>query len=293
MNKLKTISKLIKGTAQYSRFIISPDIDRESKVNAELKDIGYIILPEFSSNEIGVFYNADKNNHVIIHKGTQLTSQTMATDIQSDFDLTMSGIGAKKQFLKRRDDTVEIIRSIKEINPSTSIELGGESLGGATSSYAFSYLDDKEGKYLHDNIDSLTTLNPAFPPKYLLPKKIDSVLFDLYKHVDKDTKKKIEQKPIIHHRIKTDIVSKGLEKDVPFGKVMTYELDDNKGILHSHSVNRFIELSSNNEAGEIIEEKEQEIGLSPNIDMGYNISIRSLCKQYGSQFDERCKLYTY
>ena len=68
MDKLKTISKLIKGTAQYSRFIISPDIDRESKINAEIKDIGYIILPEFTTNEIGVFYNADKNNHVIIHK---------------------------------------------------------------------------------------------------------------------------------------------------------------------------------------------------------------------------------
>tara|TARA_R100001198_G_scaffold94402_1_gene77554 strand:- start:228 stop:1106 length:879 start_codon:yes stop_codon:yes gene_type:complete len=292
MNNLKIISKLIKGTADYSRYFFSPNLDRESKVNADIKDIGYVILPEFSTNEIGVFYNADKNNHKIIHKGTQLSSKTFASDIQSDFDLVMTGIGAKKQFIKRRDDTIDIILQIKSLNPQTTIDLGGESLGGATSSYAFSYLEDEKGKYLHNNIDSLTTINPAFPPKYLLPQRIDSAFFDLYKHIDKDTKNKIEKKPITHHRIKTDIVSKGLEKGAPFGDVKTYELDDNKGILHSHSINRFLEISSEaeEEGGEKIQE-EQKISLTPNINRNYDINIKSLCKEYGEQFNERCKYY--
>ena len=291
MDRLKIISRLVKGTSTYNRFIFSPPIDREEQVNRQIQDIGYVIDADLTTNEIGVFYSKAKNNYQIIHKGTQFIGRTMPMDIQSDFDLVMSGIGAKKQFIKRRDDTTKIIKNIKSKNPSSSIDLGGESLGGATSSFAFSYLEDEEGRYLHKNIDSLTTLNPAFPPKFITPKKIDDMYLDLYKHIDSDVREKIEKKPIVHHRIRSDIVSKGLEQNIPFGNVETYELDENKGYLHSHSVERFIEMSPVEERGEINQQIIQEKNITPNINIDYNVNLKTLCNTYGSRFSERCNLY--
>ena len=50
-------------------------------------------------------------------------------------------------------------------------------------------------------------------------------------------------------------------------------------------------MSPVEERGEINQQIIQEKNITPNINIDYNVNLKTLCNTYGSRFSERCNLY--
>ncbi len=182
---------------------------------------GYKINKKLSVYDIMVYYNKEKNNYYIVHRGTQPSSRTGVADIFTDAKLFLTG---KSQRMENRlEETEDIIKVIKKKNPQATISLGGHSLGATTSSYAMT------SPYVINNIDELVTLNGFY-----------GGLVDIFKsninELDDEDIMKLNEKTT-HHRMEGDIISSEYLKTIPFGELLTYQLKE--GEFETKPLNKY------------------------------------------------------
>ena len=191
----------------------------------ELNDMslswGYKIDNKLSIYDIMVFYNKEKNNYYIVHRGTQPSSRTGVADLLTDAKLFLTG---KSQRMENRlDETEDIIKLIKRKNPESTISLGGHSLGATTSSYAMT------SPYVLNNVNELITLNGFY-----------GGLVDIYQNnmneLDDEDIMKLNEKTT-HHRMEGDIISSEYLKTIPFGELLTYQLKE--GDFETKPLNKY------------------------------------------------------
>jgi len=204
----------------------------------ELNDIGlsrgYKIDKKLSEYDIMVFYNKEKKNYFIVHRGTQPQSRTGVIDILTDMKLFFSG--SSKRIENRLEETEDIIKIIKRKNPKSTISLGGHSLGSTTSSYAMT------SPLVLNNVDELVTINGFY-----------GGLFDIFKNnIEelKDDEILMLNEKTTHHRMQGDIISSEALQNVPFGDLLTYEYKGGEFELkstdkYSHDLGHFLRTDLN------------------------------------------------
>lgn len=207
----------------YTDYFLNRD-NRKYNID-ELNDMslswGYEIDKKLSVYDIMVFYNKEKNNYYIVHRGTQPLSRTGVADIFTDAKLFLTG---KSQRMENRlEETEDIIKLIKRKNPSSTISLGGHSLGGTTSAYAMT------SPYVLNNINELVTLNGFYGG-------IVNIFQNNMNDLNDEEIMKLNEKTT-HHRMQGDIVSSEYLRSVPFGELLTYELK--QGEFETKPLNKY------------------------------------------------------
>lgn len=205
-------SKLVKVGYLYTDYLFAKKNRKydSKELNDMLRDIGYEIIEDVSIPEIMVFYNKDKNIYSIVHRGTQIQSQTGIMDIMSDLTLFMNKNSKRiEERVKETTDIIDYIKSNETPNQDAHINLIGHSLGSFSSSLSF--LDP----YNLKNINSLTTFSGAFFDSPILKEKLSKLSSDDINELNRKS---------THHRMEGDIVSLGSLKSLPFGELFSYQL---------------------------------------------------------------------
>jgi hypothetical protein len=185
--------------------------DATRRINNKLKNSGYTL----TKGKRGIAqYKHDSGFNVISVKGTDIKNHK---DIISDVKL---GLGMSKydnQFKSRRNKIKDILKENKE-----DTYLTGHSLGASIITSSMS-----KSKSIRDNVKGVHNFNTGYSPMFNK---------ELQKNLNTDDKK-ILNKKITHHHIKTDIISKSLT-DNAVGKVKEYEkVSDNP--ITNHSISSF------------------------------------------------------
>lgn len=159
---------------------------------------------DLSTDDISVYKHKVAPHHIIAHRGTDLHSDTASKQLEADFNIALGNQNADELHRERAKKTEEIVRKIKDSNPTHTIHLTAHSLGGSTAQHALS-----KSKFVRDNVKSLDTFNSG------------SSLFG-GKKLDPDSKayKDIASKSK-HHHIKGDTISENLSKSM-IGKIVKY-----------------------------------------------------------------------
>jgi hypothetical protein len=160
---------------------------------------------ELSTDDISVYRHKVDPHHIIAHRGTDLHSDTVSKQLKADFNIALGNKSADKLHRERTKKTEEIVKKIKESDPTHTIHLTAHSLGGSTAQHAIS-----KSKLVRDNVKSLDTFNSGsslFGGKELNPNS------RAYKEIARKSK---------HHYIKGDAISENVSKSM-IGKTVKYE----------------------------------------------------------------------
>lgn len=225
--------------------------------NERVNDIGYVVVEdsELSDRHITTFYNKDLNQYNIVHKGTQIDPTAYMKEATRDMDFIARRdefmfLGAKDpsgQIQDRKDDrtgfqdlandfglalgyktpdaadwrarrTKQIINKIdNELSQGKerpTIAMNGHSWGAFTAGFALSH-----SKAVRDRIDHSDMFDAGHNP-----------FSDVGLRVDKKARAQLGGGKHVHHRIKSDAVSKGMNYNKPKEQsglmVRTYKLSD-------------------------------------------------------------------
>ena len=159
---------------------------------------------DLSSPEIST-YKHNKNNHYIIsHRGTDLADKNTARkDIRADLNIALGNKEADILHKRRTKKTEEIVKHIKDKNPSHDIFLTGHSLAGSTTAHAMS-----SSKIVRDNVKEHHTFNSG------------SSLLQNKPAVSAEVKKELMSKST-HHSIRGDEISRHVANNL-IGKTKIY-----------------------------------------------------------------------
>lgn len=175
----------------------------------------YSKVEELSSNEIHTYKHNTENHHLIAHRGTDLHADTAKRDLKTDLKILTGQGSHTKVFKDRVKETENIVKKLKEKDPTTDIHLTGHSLGGTTAQNSM-----VKSKVVRDNVKSLDTFNAGTSP---LQKKGLAKSNPAYKVIaDKAT----------HHRIEGDDIS-GSAKTSLIGKVKNYKTNAKPSIARA------------------------------------------------------------
>lgn len=164
----------------------------------------YTRQQDLSSPEIST-YKHNKNNHYIIsHRGTDLADKNTAKkDIRSDLNIALGNKESDILHKRRTKKTEDIIKHIKDNDPSHDIFLTGHSLAGSTTAHAMS-----SSKIVRDNVKEHHTFNSG------------SSLLQNKPSVSADVKKELMSKST-HHAIRGDEISRHVSNNL-IGKTKIY-----------------------------------------------------------------------
>ena len=179
--------------------------ERIAKINNDLEDTNYKVIREHSNRDILTLRKETDGKTVVAVRGTDTTGKKTGIDIMADLQFAFGQSDHSNEFRKRRN---RIKNALKDSGDDKVI-LVGHSLGGGVVKHSISNSNQIRRKIIDNG--EVHTFNSAAHP----------FLRDQTK-VSKASKKALENK-VIHHRTRNDVVSKGLETMIPFGKVQTYD----------------------------------------------------------------------
>ena len=180
--------------------------ERIARINNDLEDTNYKVIREHSNRDVLTLRNETDGKTVVAVRGTDTSGKKTGIDIMADLQFAFGQSDHSNEFRKRRN---RIKNSLKDTNDDDKVILVGHSLGGGVIKYSLSNSNQIRRRIIDNG--EVHTFNSAAHP----------FLRDQTK-VSKASKKALENK-VIHHRTRNDVVSKGLEKMIPFGKVQTYD----------------------------------------------------------------------
>lgn len=195
-----------------------PNIERaHKKVSRKLNRLGYELDEKNSDKDLLTIKKG--NNIHINYSGTNINSPR---DIISDVALSVGTQKLNPQFNERKKKTREIM---KQYGDDKDYSLSGHSLGGSILMNTL-----KESKSIRDRVDKAYTFNAGYTP-----------LFHNSLKVSKPVKKELDKK-VSHHRVKGDLVSAHMNKEVAFGQLAEYKHEDkNASVLDKHKLDTFEE----------------------------------------------------
>jgi hypothetical protein len=182
--------------------------DRARDTDAMVAPLGFKLARNFSGRQMSVFKKRKPDGSFwihIAHKGTQPKNLAGIRDIISDMRIATGTAMWDSQFQERLRNSE---RAVMHFNPTT-LTMSGHSLGGAT-------MNDTvvRSKLLRQRVNQADSFDAGASPFFsnttsaLLGKKDKEHLNDV----------------LTHHRMRHDLVSKGLLYAKPPGDVKTYKL---------------------------------------------------------------------
>ena len=195
-----------------------PNIEKaHKKVNRKLNRLGYQLDENNSDKDILTIKKG--NNIHLNYSGTNINSPR---DIISDISLSLGTQNLNPQFNERKKKTRQIM---KEYGDDKKYTLSAHSLGGSILMNTL-----KDSKSIRDRVDKAYTFNAGYTP-----------LFHDSLKVSKPIKKELDNK-VSHHRVKGDLVSAHMSKEIAFGQLAEYKHSDkNASILDKHKLDTFEE----------------------------------------------------
>ncbi len=193
---------------------------------------GYTYIKDQSNDNIGVWYNLDKNEYVISHKGTDLNN---TEDIDADVSLALGQTRNNRFFERRTRKTKDLVQKIKETDNSAKVKLTGHSLGGSSA------IVSMNDPYVNENVDEVITFNPGVSP---IKEKFNGSPGKITNHVVKDdpiSTNSYHVGKVIHHKGKKDNEAM-FEMAGELTKVLTKNdyLKDIVSGLKNHSIDNFL-----------------------------------------------------
>ena len=184
--------------------------EREANTNKAVASLGFKILPHYSGRQMSVFQKQTPNGlHVhIAHKGTQPNTLHGLRDIVSDVRIAIGTTMFDSQFNKRIRLSE---RAVKDLNPAI-LTMSGHSLGGATMNDTI-----VRSKLLRKRVNQADSFDAGANP----------FTSGMNKRLKTSEKERLDD-VMTHHRMKHDLVSKGLLYAKPPGDVVTYKLAQEK-----------------------------------------------------------------
>lgn len=212
--KINEAAKITQAHYRYQTGLNKQRQDRE--VQRKLGRIGYNLDSKNTDKDV---LTATKGNNVhISFTGTDVKNPR---DLLSDVALATGIQRTNPQFKQRRQKTRSIMR---EYGDDKEYTLSGHSLGG-------SILMDTLNR--SKSIRDRTTQAHTFNAGYTLP------FHNSVKPADKKIKKELDRK-VIHSRVKGDVVSAHMNKDVAFGQLAEYKHEDkDSDLFDKHSLDTF------------------------------------------------------
>jgi hypothetical protein len=197
-----------------------PNVERAHRyAKRKLGRLGYE-LDEKNTNA-DILTATQGNNVHMNYSGTNINNPR---DIVSDIAL---GTGLQKlnqQFTERRKKTREIMRSYGD---DKDYSLSAHSLGGSILMDTLA-----RSKSIRQRVSTAHTFNAGYTKMF----------HDSIPSLDKQEKKELDKK-VSHHRVKGDIVSAHMPKQIAFGQLAEYEHEDKKNadLFEKHSLDTFTE----------------------------------------------------
>lgn len=182
--------------------------EREENTNREVASTGFKLVRSRSDRQMSVFERTtpDGKKHVhIAHKGTQPTTVSGARDLISDARIATGNSSWDSQFNERLRRSENAVR---EMAPEV-VTMSGHSLGGATVGDSLT-----RSKLLRNSVDQADTFDAGATPGRTNMKTSG---------LEKEERDKLWDS-LTHHRMKHDLVSKGLLYNNSIGDVRTYKL---------------------------------------------------------------------
>lgn len=178
------------ANATYAMSKVGRKADRIANAQAKAPE-GY----EIQFADRNMIHMLQGDNHIIAHRGTDVGSKGILTDLRADARIMFGTTKSSKLHKRRTRKTAAIVKSIKEQNPEASIFLTGHSLGGESAIHAL-----HTSKIVRDGVERLETFNAGSSPlgTDLVPKKGSK------KHKTMTSKS-------IHHLIRGDGISENGE----------------------------------------------------------------------------------
>lgn len=214
------VNEAAKITQAHYRYQVGLNRERQDKeVKRKLGRIGYQLDSKNTDKDV---LTATKGNNVhISFTGTDTSSPR---DLLSDVALATGIQRINPQFKQRRQKTRQIMR---EYGDDKEYTMSGHSLGG-------SILMDTLNR--SKSIRDRTTQAHTFNAGYTLP------FHNSVKPTDKKVKKELDRK-VAHHRVKGDVVSAHMNKDVAFGQLAEYKSQDkDDDLFEKHGLDNFTDV---------------------------------------------------
>ena len=180
--------------------------ERISRINEDIKDTGYVVDRKHSNRDILTLRNESEGKSVVAVRGTDTSGKKSGLDVMADLEYALGQSHHSNEFRKRRN---KIKNSLKDTSDDDKVILTGHSLGGGTIKHSLANSNQIRRRIIDNG--EVHTFNSASHP-----------FLNNQTKVSKASKKALENK-VVHHRTRNDVVSKGLEVNVPFGKVKTYD----------------------------------------------------------------------
>lgn len=219
--------------------------ERHKNTDAAVASTGFKLLPRFSGRQMSVFAKQLPTGGVhlhIAHKGTQPSSLAGARDLLSDVRIAMGSAMGDSQFNERLRTSE---KAVKSYNPQV-LTMSGHSLGGATMNDSI-----VRSKLLRKRVDQADSFDAGASPFF----SNTAAMF-----LGKKDKQKLAD-TMTHHRMRHDLVSKGLLYAKPPGDVVTYKLAAKDG-EEWQDVNQ--QLGEPDHGGALLNKtKVREMGLAP------------------------------
>lgn len=211
---IKTIAQLSNIHYIYQE---RPNIEKaHKKADRKLSRLGYELDKSNTNKDI---MTVKKNNNIHInYSGTDINNPR---DILSDAALSVGTQKLNPQFNERRRKTRDIM---KQYGDDKQYSLSGHSLGASILMNTLT-----ESKSIRDRVDKAYTFNAGYTP-----------LFHNSIKVEKPVKKQLD-KIVEHHRVKGDIVSAHMNKEIAYGELTEYKADKGASLMDKHKLDNFYE----------------------------------------------------
>jgi hypothetical protein len=158
---------------------------------------GYSRVDEYSSPDISTYKHNENPHYIVSHRGTDMSAKKKNKQIVADLNILVGNRNQDKLHKERARRTEDIVKGIKEKDPSHDIFMTGHSLGGSTAHHAMI-----KSATVRDNVKELHTFNAGSSP---LQAKGLAKSNKAYKTIaDKST----------HHAIQGDAISESIRSNL-------------------------------------------------------------------------------
>ena len=189
----------------------------------------YSIVPEYTDKHITTMKHDTNHDHIISHRGTDLSGSQRKADLISDMSILAGHTTHDKLHKKRTARTEHIVKQIRK-NGDADIHVTGHSLGGSTAQHSLLH-----SKFVRENVASNTTFNAGSSPNPFKTKRGE--------HKPNSRAHNIIQEKSTHHHIRGDGISAGVKTQY-IGKHKSYKSTKKKPSLLNRLVKKVKPLLS-------------------------------------------------